>query len=155
MDNLYMTKTSKNINKPFRQAVMAVIIKDDNSFLIGASPRDGGYKFPQGGMDENETPLDCLYRELKEELGIQLNHEQILKKLDFTVKYNYPNYKPYSKIFTGQEMHVFVIKHHNSMTIVPQDDEFSELLWITKNQLKNFDFMYRGAAYFEAISFVI
>lgn len=150
-----MSTFSTDKEKPYRQAVMAVLLKEDNSFLIGASPRDGGYKFPQGGMDECETPLDCLYRELKEELGVQLKQEQILKKLDFTVKYNYPIHKPYSKIFVGQEMHVFIIKHNITMIIEPQDDEFSEMLWITKPQMQAYDFEHRKKAYEDAINVIV
>lgn len=141
--------------KPYRQAVMAVILKSDKTFLIGSSPRDGGYKFPQGGLDLNEAPKEGLIRELKEELGIEIDDGDILFKLENTVKYNYPEYKPYSKIYSGQEMHVFVISFQNRFTPVAQDDEFEQFHWITQNQMNQFDFTYRQIAYMQAIEQIL
>ena len=51
---------------PIRKAVMAVIVNDDSTILIGSSPRDGGYKFPQGGLEPNEDIITGIKRELKE-----------------------------------------------------------------------------------------
>ena len=55
--------------KAFRIAAMAVIVNDRNQILIGSSPRDGGYKFPQGGLEPNEDAISGIKRELNEELG--------------------------------------------------------------------------------------
>lgn len=99
------------MDKPFRQAVMAIILKDDGTFLIGSSPRDGGYKFPQGGLEDGEDEKTGLFRELYEELGTVLKDEDILELLPKSIKYPYPSHKPYSKKYTGQELYVFVVKH--------------------------------------------
>ena len=138
--------------KPYRQAVMAIIIKEDHSFLIGSSPRDGGYKFPQGGLEENEEHLDGLIREIKEELGTDLGVKDVICKLTKSVKYAYPSHKPYSQIYLGQELHVFIIRHRETMTFTPQDDEFDELHWIKRSELTNFDFHHRKEAYFSALN---
>lgn len=138
--------------KPFRQAVMAIILKDDGSFLIGSSPRDGGYKFPQGGLEEGETKLEGLYRELNEELGTVLIESDSITTLPDSYKYPYPSDKPYSKKYAGQELHVFVVKHRVSMTFIPQDNEFDKLFWIKKEQMISFDFKHREPAYNKAIS---
>ncbi len=138
-------------SKPYRQAVMAIITREDGAFLIGSSPRDEGYKFPQGGIDEGETPRDCLIRELYEELGVKINEEDILDKLTETISYPYPDYKPYSKIYCGQEMTVFVVKHNPSYNWTPQDDEFEEMIWITPSELINYNCVYRMPAYQKAL----
>lgn len=139
------------MTKPYRQAIMAIILNEDKKFLIGNSPRDGGFKFPQGGLDENEDPRDCLVRELFEELGIVLEIKDIMHQLATTVMYDYPSYKPYSEIFKGQEMYVFIIKYHNDMQPTPQDEEFDQLYWIDQHELNQFDFSYRKIAYEKAI----
>lgn len=138
--------------KPYRQAIMGIILKPDGSFLIGSSPRDGGYKFPQGGLEADENPERGLIREIKEELGIVITQNDILLKLSTTVKYHYPDYKPYAKTYSGQEMHVFVIKIHEHIDPVAQDEEFDQFYWITPEEMTCFDFQYRRPAYEDAIS---
>ena len=64
--------------KIYRQAAMAVIVNRESKVLIGYSPRDRSYKFPQGGIEEDEDLIQGIARELKEELGYALNQELIL-----------------------------------------------------------------------------
>jgi putative (di)nucleoside polyphosphate hydrolase len=139
-------------NKPFRQAVMAIILREDGRILIGSSPRDEGYKFPQGGIDAGETPLECLIRELKEELGVKIDSQDVIGKLPQTVSYHYPPYKPYSKIYCGQEMNIFIIKHQPHFEYSSQDDEFDELVWIFPHDIEQYDCVYRITAYQNALN---
>ena len=67
------------MGKIYRQAVMAVIINDESKVLIGYSPRDKSYKFPQGGLEGEEDLITGIQRELKEELNYHLFHEHILQ----------------------------------------------------------------------------
>ncbi len=50
-----------------RQAVRAVILKSDSVFMIHNNK--GDYKFPGGGIDANEKPIEALKREVQEETG--------------------------------------------------------------------------------------
>ncbi len=56
---------NENINK--RIAVRAVIIKEDKILLVQSNL--GDYKFPGGGVDEEETLDAALVREIAEETG--------------------------------------------------------------------------------------
>lgn len=141
--------------KPLRQAVMAIILKPDNTFLIGSSPRDGGYKFPQGGLEENEIHIDGLFRELKEELGTVLTIDDKIIKLPQSFKYPYPDHKPYSEKYSGQELYVFVINYRETMSFIPQDNEFNELHWVSKQEMNQFDFRHRKNAYYDAIELAL
>jgi putative (di)nucleoside polyphosphate hydrolase len=149
--NLLITFSLSMTSKPFRQAVMAIITKEDGTFLLGSSPRDEGYKFPQGGIDPGETAQECLKRELFEELGVLISDEDILGILNETISYPYPDYKPYSKIYCGQEMTVFIVKHNPSFNWTPQDDEFDEMIWIKPEKLIEFNCVYRMPAYQKAL----
>ncbi|MEZ4841188.1 MAG: hypothetical protein R2821_06665 [Flavobacteriaceae bacterium] len=40
--------------------MMAVLVNTENKVLIGSSPRDGGYKFPQGGLEPDEDIIGGL-----------------------------------------------------------------------------------------------
>ena len=136
--------------KTFRIAAMAVIVNDQNNVLIGSSPRDGGFKFPQGGLESNEDPLTGIKRELKEELGISISNKDILKVISEKVQYLYPPEDPYF-IYKGQRLSVIKVRYNTSMKLIPQDDEFEELCWIQPKELKNYDVGFRFEAYLKAL----
>jgi len=140
----------------YRKAVIAVIYNFNGKVLIGNSPRDGGYKFPQGGMDEGEIPIETLFREVKEELNLDLKLEDIVFESKKVVKYNYDKSKldknhPYYH-YKGQEQYVFKIKYRKDMIISPQDDEFERMIWINpKKDLDKYNFSHRFDAYKKAL----
>jgi len=108
--------------------VTAAIIKKDNKFLI-AKRKEGHlankWEFPGGKLEPNETPEDCLKRELKEEFGIQT----IIGKYLATSIYDYPHIKikliAYEVEYTSGE---FILNDHQ------------EIKWVTKEDLSNYDF---------------
>ena len=93
----------------FRKAVLAILVNDQGKILIGSSPRDGGYKLPQGGLEPGEDPLTGVKRELYEELALEINDRDIELIHQETVQYLYPPEDPYY-IFKGQRLHVIKIK---------------------------------------------
>jgi len=136
--------------KSFRIAAMAVLVNDRNQVLIGSSPRDGGFKFPQGGLEPNEDAITGIKRELNEELGIIVTDNDILLFDNEQVEYLYPAKDPYY-IYKGQRLSVIKIQYNSSMQLIPQDDEFDELHWIQPVELKNFDVGFRLKAYQRAL----
>ena len=56
--------------------VVAAVIKKDNLFLIAnrsfEANSSGLWEFPGGKLEKNETPENCLIREIKEEIGVNL-----------------------------------------------------------------------------------
>ena len=60
-------------NLPYRPCVGIVLFNNNNQVFI-ARRNDVGrqsWQFPQGGIDEGETPEVALYRELYEETGLK------------------------------------------------------------------------------------
>lgn len=51
---------------------------------------DNAWQFPQGGMKENESFEDALYRELLEETGLKAEHVEILGRTKDWLKYKLP-----------------------------------------------------------------
>lgn len=139
------------MEKSLRKAVMAVFVNENNEVLIGNSPRDGGFKFPQGGMDLEESPKETLLRELNEELGIILDEKLILKEYEEKVIYLFPENLENSREFRGQELCVFKIKYDTSIKFIPQDDEFDKLIWIASKDLGKYDTKHRFPAYKKAL----
>jgi 8-oxo-dGTP pyrophosphatase MutT (NUDIX family) len=52
-----------------RQASRAIIFKG-NELLMIQSDKYGEYKFPGGGVHSDETPIDAMKREVREETGL-------------------------------------------------------------------------------------
>ena len=56
--------------------VGALIYNEKKEILLTTSPKWKGYVIPGGKIDENETETQALHREIKEELGIEIEKLQ-------------------------------------------------------------------------------
>jgi 8-oxo-dGTP pyrophosphatase MutT (NUDIX family) len=128
-----------------RKAVMAVIVNRENKVLIGSSPRDGGYKFPQGGLEPDEDIITGIKRELKEELSVTITENDIIQTYSEKVSYVYPEDDYY--IFEGQELYIVKVQYNQKMQLIPQDEEFDELVWISPQDLGAYNTYFRAEAY--------
>lgn len=135
--------------KIYRQAVMAIIINNEDKILFGYSPRDVSYKFPQGGLEENEDIITGIKRELLEELDYFLESKYIIEIYSKKIRYSFP--PDVHPIFMGQELSIVKIKHDPRSKIEPQDDEFSKIFWITPKDIQKYDSVYRAEAYYKAL----
>lgn len=63
--------------------VTAAVIRDGDAILITRRPQEsrhgGMWEFPGGKLDANETPQECLRREVLEELGLEVAVESIFE----------------------------------------------------------------------------
>ena len=68
------------------------------------------WQFPQGGIDNGESPTDALYRELNEEIGTK--DIEILAQYPEWLKYDFPKGNIQSKMypFKGQMQRYFLVK---------------------------------------------
>lgn len=128
---------------------MAVIINTESKVLIGYSPRDKSFKFPQGGLEEQEDLITGIKRELLEELNYQLLDEQILEVYEEKIRYPFP--PDCHPVFMGQELSIVKIKHLVEAETIPQDDEFDQLEWIHPKDIGNYNYEYRSVAYRRAL----
>ncbi|MDZ4256206.1 MAG: NUDIX domain-containing protein, partial [archaeon] len=93
---------------PYRQNVQFWCYrKDGKILLLDESTTDEVYwKFPQGGIESNETHEKAITRELEEELNIKTF--QILSKAKYINRYNWPP-TLLVKGFRGQEQHIYLV----------------------------------------------
>ena len=72
------------MNHPFNIRIYGILI-ENNKILIVKEPFMGNliYKFPGGGMEFGEGTIDCLKREFKEELNLDIEIEKHLYTQDF------------------------------------------------------------------------
>jgi putative (di)nucleoside polyphosphate hydrolase len=74
----------------FRANVGIVLMRDDGELFLGGR-RDGrGWQFPQGGVLRHEHPEDALYRELREEIGLERGDVELLASTDRWLRYRLP-----------------------------------------------------------------
>lgn len=89
-----------------------------------ASSGHGEWDIPGGGMEFNETVLDCLHREIMEETGLTANVDRLL----YATTAATPTRT--SKGWVG-----LVYLCHTNSDAVTLSHEHTEYLWATKSQL--------------------
>lgn len=72
---------------------IGIILSNKNGQLLWAR-RIGqdAWQFPQGGIDENETQEEALYRELSEEIGLEPEHVEIVGCTKDWLRYRLPEH---------------------------------------------------------------
>jgi putative (di)nucleoside polyphosphate hydrolase len=70
------------------------------------------WQFPQGGIDENESVEDALFRELFEEVGLEADDVEILARTQDWLRYRLPQHmrRQNSQGFRGQKQKWFLLR---------------------------------------------
>ncbi len=109
--------------------VVAAVIKQDNKILAtqrGYGEFKGGWEFPGGKVEPNETHQQALIREIKEELNITI---EVNNYID-TIEYDYPNFHLSMAVyFATIKQGTPTLLEHNAST------------WLTKETLDTVDWL--------------
>ena len=71
------------------------------------------WQFPQGGIQVGETPVDALYRELNEEIGLNASDVKVVSSIKGWLSYRLPNHlvREYqSPLCIGQKQKWYLLK---------------------------------------------
>ncbi len=74
----------------YRPNVGIVLMNPDGRVFWARRVRRDGWQFPQGGMNSDETPLEAMYRELREETGLTAGHVDVLGVTPGWLRYRLP-----------------------------------------------------------------
>ena len=74
----------------FRPNVGIILLNARNEVFWGKRVREHSWQFPQGGIKSGETPEAAMYRELKEEVGLNPAHVKILGRTRDWLRYEVP-----------------------------------------------------------------
>ena len=124
------------VQKRYRPNVAAVIVSAHYPFkceFFIASRNDiaDAWQFPQGGIDEGETPREALFRELHEEIGTR--DVEIIGEYPEWLQYDFPQ-KIAQKMypFDGQSQKYFLVrlKKDAKINLATKEPEFTEYKFV-------------------------
>jgi putative (di)nucleoside polyphosphate hydrolase len=116
----------------YRLNVAAIIQAADRKILVGerSDVRDA-WQFPQGGVKKNESTLEALFRELREEVSLKPSHYRVVdSKGPYRYLFNGGRKK---EGFDGQAQFYFLVQltAPDSFVQVETDTpEFTRIRWI-------------------------
>jgi len=97
----------------FRANVGIVLMHDDGQVFVGRRSGGRGWQFPQGGMRPGEQPLDALYRELHEEIGLTEQDVAVVGQTHGWLRYRLPERyvrREQAPLCIGQKQRWFLLR---------------------------------------------
>jgi len=121
----------------FRVNIGIVLSADDGRLFLGRRARGRGWQFPQGGVSRGETLEESLFRELKEEIGLDASDVQIMGCTRQWLRYRLParyirrNVRP---LCLGQKQRWFLLRLREPAAVIRFDatsqPEFDHWRWV-------------------------
>lgn len=114
---------------PHKQIGVAVIWNDDGKILIDRRKQEGLlgglWEFPGGKIEPNESVEDCIRREIKEELDIEVTVGDRL----ITIEHTYSHFRV-----------TLNVHHCQHISGKPQPLECDEICWVTMDEIHAYPF---------------
>ena len=116
---------------PMRHGVGIIVLNKKNEVFVGKrkdNPIDK-WQMPQGGIDTNETPLNAMKRELKEETSI--TKIKVLKEIEKSFEYELPPNllgKIWKGKYRGQKQKWFIVKFIGNDNEINLNTEYPEFI---------------------------
>jgi putative (di)nucleoside polyphosphate hydrolase len=133
----------------YRENVGIVICNDQRKVLWARRTGEEAWQFPQGGINKGESAEEAMYRELKEEVGLDPHNVEILARTKGWLKYDVPKswirrdcrdrYRGQKQIwfllrFTGKDSDIFL-----KNTEKPEFDDWRwDSFWAPVDQIIDF-----------------
>lgn len=125
---------------PHKQIGVAVIWNDQGQILIDRRRQEGLlgglWEFPGGKIEPGETVEQCIEREIREELGIEIEVGQKLIRVDHA----------YTHFKVSLNVH-----HCRHISGEPQPIECDEVKWVTLDEIEQYPFPKANVTIIEAL----
>ena len=121
----------------FRANVGIILTNDQGQVFWARRIGMDAWQFPQGGIKKNESPKMAMYRELKEEIGLEPEHVELINSTDDWLRYWLP--KRYIRqnrgpLCIGQKQIWYLLKLTADETYLDlsytSDPEFDSWKWV-------------------------
>ena len=144
--------------KFYRPNVAAIIVSDrypeeKQIFIAERSDLVGVWQFPQGGIDEGESPEKALFRELKEEIGT--DKVEIIAEYPEWISYDFPPHVAVKMApFAGQKQRYYLVrlKKNAKINLDTKHPEFKEYQFVGLEELGGKIAHFKKPIYEEVIS---
>ena len=122
----------------FRQGVGIILVNAKRQLFLAKRIGKEAWQFPQGGMIEDETPEDAMYRELREEIGLSAEDVKVLGCTRRWLRYRLPKrlVRHYSTpLCIGQKQKWFLLQLVGDESKInlqeTQSPEFDAWAWVS------------------------
>ena len=126
-----------------RDIVGGFIFSSDNRLLLGKNRSGGVYEgsfvIPGGGIDEGETKIEALRREMLEETGIDINDAEVSELYESKGEHEKTLHDTGERVFVKMKFYNYKIKLPlpASQVKVRADDDWTDPEWYALSDLKN------------------
>ena len=136
---------------------MGVFVNSEGKVLVGkrSDTSQEQWQFPQGGINDGETPEQAIIREMQEEVGT--SNFTILSKTATTISYDFPqnlNAK-IARDYRGQMHYWFLLKFnhelHDGPNLAIANGEFVEFKWVDIKDIINQIIDWKREAYIQGL----
>ena len=121
----------------FRPNVGIILCNNQRRLFWGRRIGQNAWQFPQGGIKNNETPEQAMYRELEEEVGLRPHQVEIIGSTRGWLRYRLPKRfirKHCEPLCIGQKQIWFLLKAKCKEEAICFDHtdkpEFEEWRWV-------------------------
>jgi mutator protein MutT len=125
---------------PYKQIGVAVIWNQSRQILIDKRKIGGAmgglWEFPGGKIEAGETVADCISREIREELAIDITVGEHL----ISIEHTYPTFQI-----------ILIVHHCQYIGGTPQPIESDEIRWVEVSELRQYEFPEANVAIINAI----
>lgn len=97
----------------YRPNVGIILTNAKNQVFWGKRIKQDSWQFPQGGIQHGESPVQAMYRELQEEIGLLPCHVQILGRTRDWMRYDVPQQwikREWRSSYRGQKQIWFLLR---------------------------------------------
>ena len=129
-----------SLELPHKRIGVAVIWNQSGQILIDKRKLEGTmgglWEFPGGKIEAGETVVDCIVREIQEELAIEITVGEHL----ISIEHTYPTFQ------------ITLIVHHcQHISGIPQPIASDEIRWVNSSDLDKYQFPAANMAIIKAI----
>jgi putative (di)nucleoside polyphosphate hydrolase len=122
----------------YRSGVGIILVNSRRQVFFAKRIGMEAWQFPQGGMQENETPLQTMFRELKEEVGLEAEDVEVVACTKRWLRYRLPSrlVRHHTKpLCIGQKQKWFLLRLMSQDTKIDlranDDPEFDSWAWVS------------------------
>ena len=143
----------------YRANVAIILLNKQNRVFWGQRKNRSSWQFPQGGVSVNESPLESMYRELHEEIGLRPQDVDVIASTRDWIKYDIPDNLIRNKepVCVGQKQKWFLLRLRTTEKNIDLEaseiPEFDNWRWVGYWYPINHVVYFKQEVYREALTF--